>query len=79
MTGSSSKPLQNWTKLGMHFSETLLLYEYKMGLEKKNPSMAFWGIAILRFLYNEMRPKLTNFRGEITKGSTLESDLMLKK
>ena len=41
----------------------------------KNPSMAFCVIAILRFLLNETRPKLTNFRGEITKGSTFESDL----
>ena len=50
----------------------------KWGL-KKNPSMAFCVIAILRFLFNETRPKLTNFRGEITKGKPFESNLMLKK
>ena len=46
---------------------------------KKNPSIAFKDIVIVRFLFNEKRPKLTNFLDEIIKGSTLESDLMLKK
>ena len=35
--------------------------------------MAFWEIAISRFLFSKKRPKLKNFRGEITKGSTYES------
>ena len=44
---------------------------------KKNPSMmAFREIVIVRFLFNEKRPKLTNFADEITKGSTFQSDLM---
>ena len=43
---------------------------------KKNPSIAFCVIAILRFLPNEMRPKLTNFRREIAKVIAFESDLM---
>ena len=37
-----------------------------MDLEKKS---------ILRFLLNKTRPKWTNFRGKITKGSAFESDL----
>ena len=69
VAGGSSKPLRIATNLGVHFSDTLLPYELKMGIEK-NPSMAFCVIAILRFLFNEMRAKLTTFRGEITKGST---------
>ena len=43
---------------------------------KKNLSIAFCKIAILGFLFNKTRPKLTIFRGEITKGSTFGSDLM---
>ena len=41
--------------------------------------MVFWEIAILRFLFDDARPKLTDFGGEITKGSTFESDLMQEK
>ena len=37
--------------------------------------MAFSVAMTLGFFLNETRPKLTNFRGEITKGSTFESDL----
>ena len=48
-----------------------------MGLEK-NQLMAFCLIAILRFLFNKIRSELTNFGVEITKGSTIGSDLMEK-
>ena len=43
---------------------------------KKDTLMAFCVNAIIRYLLNETRPKLSNFRGEITEGSTFESDLM---
>ena len=67
--------MQIVTKLGVYFSESLLPYERKMGLEK-NPLMVFCVIAILRFFVEKTRPKLTNLRGEIIKGSTFKSDMM---
>ena len=77
VAGGSSKPLRTatnkvWSTL---FWNTTPIWTQN-GPWKRNLSMAFWKIAILRFLFNETRPKLTNFRDEITKGSTFESGLM---
>ena len=68
--------LANCNKVGSAFFWNTTPIWTQNGPWKKNPSMAFWKIAILRFLLNEMRHKLTNFRGEFTEGSTFETDLM---
>ena len=62
--------LANCYKVGSAFFWNTSPIWTQNGPWKENPSMAFCVIAILRFLFNEMRPKLTNFRDEITKGST---------